>query len=95
MNPKLYETLGAEHQADLRREALGGHRLASSRDGVAADRGIPGLHPRRWLDRLTVLWDGARADVARPGRDLGSTRRPELRQDVLDVTARGLGRDAK
>ncbi len=38
MNPKLYETLGAEHQADLRREALGGHRLASSRDGVGGPR---------------------------------------------------------
>ena len=33
--------------------------------------------------------------VAGPGRDLGPPRRPELGQDVLDVAARGLRRDAE
>src|SRR5262245_29307973 len=32
-------------------------------------------------------------DRAGPARDLGSPRRPELGEDVLDVAARGLRRD--
>ena len=33
------------------------------------------------------------SDMARPGRDLGASRRPELGEDVLDVGRRRLGRD--
>src|SRR6187549_1840579 len=34
-------------------------------------------------------------DIARPGRDLGAPRCPELGEDVLDVAARGLGCDVE
>ena len=34
-------------------------------------------------------------DIARPGRDLGAPRRPELGEDVLDVAARRLGCDVE
>ena len=96
MNPKHYESLGAQHYQSLRTEAAGGQRLARERDvRLATTRGSLRLDPRRWLQGLAGLPALRRLDVTRPGRDLGPARRPELRQDVLHVAAGGLGRDAK
>lgn len=89
MNPKTYESLASQHIDTMRREAVGGHLLA--RAGV-----VPTSHVtlvRRWLERLGSVRRPRRVHVARPGRDLRAARRPELGQDVLHVTARGLGRD--
>jgi hypothetical protein len=95
MNPKMYEGLGAQHQAALHREAAGGHLVARSRDGRPTADEAPRLHAARWADRVAALRRGLGLDVTRPRRDLGPTRRPELRQDVLHVAARRLRRDTQ
>ncbi len=89
MNPKAYETLATQHIDTMRREAAGGHVLA--RAGVVNTS--DGTLLRRWFDRLRSVGRDPLVHVARPGRDLRAARRPELGQDVLDVTAGGLGRD--
>jgi len=76
MNPRLYESLGALHQDDLRREAAAGRLLAAAREGGRAGERIPGLHARRWLQRLAARWRRPRLDVAHPRRDLRPARRP-------------------
>ena len=91
MNPKSYESLASQHIDTMRREAAGGHVLA--RAGVVPAGHVPFL--RRWIDRLESVGHRTPVDVTGPGRDLGTARRPELGQDVLNVTARRLGRDAK
>ena len=88
MNPKLYETLAAQHIDSLHREAAGGHRISRGADAAG-----PADALRRWIDRRWSVRRLAALDVARPGGDLRSPRRAELGQDVLDVAARRLGRD--
>jgi hypothetical protein len=89
MNPKSYETLASQHLDQLRREAIGGQRLATAgRPHEAADGVVSG-----WVERVRSVLRGRRFDAAGPGRDLGPARRPKLGQDVLDVAARGLGSD--
>jgi hypothetical protein len=69
MNPKDYEWLALERQADLRKEAAA-DRLAGLARRDRSDR--PGL-----LTRLRTWPTRGRTpvDVARSGRDLGAIRR--------------------
>ena len=92
MIPKLYEVLNTQHLADLRRDAAGTQMLARARADGQGGGEIPRLGAQRRLRRVAAM---LRLDLARPRRDLGAARRPELRQDVLDVAARGLRRDAE
>ena len=97
MNPKSYEPLAHGRIDTFRREAVGGHRLAMA-DRPKAPR-VPlsdrWLALRGFVTRVASVGRGASLDVARPGRDLGSPGRAQLGQDVLDMRARRLGRDAK
>lgn len=89
MNPKAYESLASLHVDTLRREASGGQRMI--RAGLQPSE--RGGFLRRWLDAVRSVGRGARSDAAGPGGDLRPARGAELRQDVLHVTAGGLGGD--
>jgi hypothetical protein len=89
MNPKAYETLAGHHIDSVRRDVSGAHRLAV-RQGRPADPSPIW----RWLTvRLASVRRRRPIHVARPGGDLRSPGRAQLRQDVLDVGARRLRRD--
>lgn len=92
MHPTAYEALAATHRDNLRREAAGGHLLARAAQDRAAP--VPELSDirsrfRRWLARVGSVGRARLVHVARPGRDLRATRRPELGQNVLHVAAGG------
>lgn len=89
MNPKSYETLAFQQVDDARRAAMGHHMPPD-----AAGRGLT-MTLAGWVEAIRSARRGARRDLARPGRDLGAARRPELRQDVLHVAAGRLGSDAE
>lgn len=69
MNPKDYEWLALERQADLRKEAAA-DRLAGLARRDRSDR--PGLLTRL---RTWSMRGRTPVDVARSGRDLGAIRR--------------------
>jgi hypothetical protein len=97
MHPTDYEFLAADRHETFRREAESGHVLARARGEAPRQSVVSAI--REWLSRRPVL-DRLSAhrvgvDVARPGGDLGPPRRAEFGQDVLHVTAGGLGRDTK
>lgn len=96
MHPTAYDALAATHRDDLRREAAGGHLLArAAQDRAVPDREVSDDRSRlrRWWARLGSVGRARLVHVARPGRDLRATRRPELGQNVLHVAAGGPGGD--
>lgn len=95
MHPDHLETIAAGHRDDLEREATRTHRLARATGIRSQETALSRLKAGIW--RLATARTGSawrlNADVARPGGDLGPSRRAKLGQDVLHVTAGGLGRD--
>ena len=95
MYDRFYESLATDHVDELRREAAD-RRLAAMVDRTPRGRAMlaaPSRLLRESLGRVASVVRRAPVDVARPRGDLGSPRRPQLGQDVLDMRARRLRRD--
>ena len=89
MDQKSYEILAAQRLEALHREAEVARLVARSKGRREGPRAIWG-----WLVvRLASVRRRRPIHVARPGGDLRSPGRAQLRQDVLDVGARRLRRD--